>query len=258
MGPGSPTSPWMVASPARRCGSPRFPGRAGDGTIRAPARSASPRRRASRSTFACASRMPGWRGATISARSPPALSHRQQRVGRADLGRARPRRGPLPDRPPGRGRGAQLAGVRRRGEPLPTAEPAGATAACRASGGSTSASTRTTACSSRAWAWNPNGTADLRVQRHHRDARDRRQCRVDPRHAGPRRPPLPARPRPGRPSPARARPTRTSISPRPATSTASRSASTSRAARTTRRSPSPPRPACRRTRSSRASCSEAR
>ena len=70
------------------------------------------------------------------------------------------------------------------------------------------------------------------------------------------RPPFPAGQRHGdlRRAPGR----RGSISSLPRRSTMSMSASTCRAARPTRRSPSPPRPACRRTRSSRASCSAAR
>ena len=88
----------------------------------AAARSASPRRPASRSTSGSNSRMPGWRAATISARSPPARSPSSTTAAAPrspatlDLGEVRYQivRQASAEVP-------QLAGVRRRGEPLPTA-----------------------------------------------------------------------------------------------------------------------------------------
>ena len=185
----------------------------------------------------------------------PAIINNAQR--RADLRRARPRRGALPDHPPGRGPGVELAGVRRKGEPLPTpGEPS-----------------RPTPAAEHLEARPPPARRQPRLHRRHgprirmarrparpghdRDAADRRQGGPDPRHLSfsGRRFTSPAA---MSPSPATGRPIRASTSSPAPTSRTSPSTSTSRAAPTTRRSPSPPRRACRRTRSSRGSCSAAR
>ena len=152
----------------------------------------------------------------------------------------------------------QLAGVRRRGEPLPTPGTRG-----RAGGRAEHLAARHPARRRQPRLRLRHGPR-IRMAGaaarpgHDRDARDRRQCRADPRHARASPAAASGSTAARSPSSATARPIRRSISSRPATSTTSRSGSTSPAARTTRRSPSPPRPACRRTRWSRASCSAAR
>ena len=189
----------------------------------ATARSASPRRPASRSTSRSSSRTPSSRAATTSPAPRPAISTSSTTAaaprsrGTLDLGEVRYQivRQAAAEVP-------QLAGVRRRGEPLRPPNEQNADKGVPS-------------------IWR----LDLRLQRqqpglrlghgprirmarrsarpgHDRDARDRRQGRSDPRHLGPRRPPLPADPAAMSSSPA-TRPPNPQHRPRarPATSRAS-------------------------------------
>ena len=245
---------------ARRSRSSRSRAAPATARSRAAARSASPRRRASRSISGSQfqnARLA--RSDDIGAVATGTLAIVNDRSGALITRRARSRRGPLPDRPPGLGRSA-AAGRR----PPPGRAAADAGRPRQADAGVPSI-----------WRLDIRLDADNRVFVSGMGLESEWHARAARRRGPPRRPQIVGkvelirgtlglagrRFRLDRGQVAftgDARPTRRSISSRPATSTGSRSGSTSPAARTTRRSPSPPRPACRRTRSSRASCSAAR